>query len=83
MPGVVFLYSLRPAAGTGLSVALAERPVLWNGYKINVAVMAAFRPEHRRYVLRLLHLLYREELDAEQIRKIRSRDDFLACFLSG
>ena len=77
-PGILFLYSLTPAKKTALSFSVFEHRILWNQFRIRVAVLAAFTEEDIPFVFQLSQIFNHPDLDHELIRSWRTREDVLS-----
>lgn len=78
--GLIFLHSLIPAKETKFSIALLSNPLTWNTFTIHIVVIAAFRPEHRAFVFRLLNYFYTDSLDIDKFRHINKKEDLIKLF---
>lgn len=79
-PGALFLYSLKPAKKTQLSVATLKHRILWNSNKIRVIIMACFAPSNEPLLLKLLHEIYVDHNNLDYFQKEHSKAELLDFF---
>ena len=79
-PGVLFLYSLKPAEKTQLSVATLEHRILWKSNKIRVIIMACFDASSQPLLLKLLQEIYVEHDNTDYFRRVHTKEELLDFF---
>lgn len=80
LPGIVFMYSLKPSKKTVLSIATLEHRMTWNSYKIRTVMMLAVRPEDATAVFLLLNRIYGDNYDPAAVNLLKTKGQLMEYF---
>ena len=76
-PGLVFVYTILPAAATRLSVCHLRHRIRWNDLKISTVVMAVFAKEEINLLFQLKIWFSSRSFDAELLKKSRTKEELI------
>ena len=76
-PGVVFLFTTRPAKETRLSFVTLRHSLKWNGFKICLAVMAVMRKEDLNLLFRLKIRFCYHTYDTDELMRLKTKEELL------
>jgi lichenan operon transcriptional antiterminator len=79
-PSLVFIYSLVRSNKSCLSIAVLNHRIVWNGYKVRTAIMAAVRPADATLIFRLIHELYYSGINLYDARHLKTKEEILRLF---
>ena len=79
-PGVLLLYSQEPAQKTCLSVSSMQHRIIWNGHKIRLVIMAAFRREDLPLIFHLMHCIYEDYYNLDVVSTLKEKEDILSFY---
>ncbi len=74
-PGIVFLYTIRPAAKTQLSIMSLKHSIRWNSYKVSTVVMAMFTKEDINLLFHLKVAFCYRSYDLDVLKKQKTREE--------
>ena len=75
--GLVFVYTILPAAKTRLSVSHLKHRIRWNDFKISTVIMAMFAKEDINLLFQLKIRFYNSLFDTDQLRRCRTRMELI------
>jgi len=76
-PGIVFVYTLLPAAETRLSVIHLRHRIRWNDFKISTVIMALFAEKEINLLFQLKIRFYNRIFDTELLKKSRTKEELI------